>query len=171
MSSPVIISIKCPLHLIRFYESLCGNQPIEFNSAVKRNYNKFLNHYLEIPPLGHKEHPDGEDIMKIRLPYFRDKDVRSYTYLPPSREKLFVHVLDNFFKITFYYEAFQLIDFFTGERKAKKIIIENFIETYNLPPECFDMLKKDFDRMLSTRRQRKFVNKHKGSSEDAHMPG
>ena len=156
MSSPVIIKVKCPVYLTKFYETICGGQPIVFDSKVKRYFNRFLNHYLEIPPLGYQEYTDGEDVMKIQLPYFRDKDVRSYSYLPPKREKLFVRILDNYFKLTFYNEAFQLVEFFSGERKQKKEIMDNFIETYNLPVDCIDMLQRDYCRMLNTRRQRRF---------------
>ena len=164
MSSPVIIKVKCPIHLIKFYETLCGGQPIVFDSRVKRYFNRFLNHYLEIPPLDYHDHPDGDNMMRIKLPYFKDKDVRSYTYLPPKREKLFVRILDNYFKLSFYNEAFQLIEFFSGERKQKKEIMDNFIETYNLPVDCIDLLQRDYCRMLNTRRQRRFFRTIKNLS-------
>lgn len=164
MSSPVIIKIKCPQHLIRYYESLCGCQPIVFDSRVKRHFNRFLNHYLEIPPLGFKEYPDADDIMRIRLPFFQDKDVRSYYYLPPAKEKLFVTILDNYFKLSFYNEAQHLIDFISGSRQQKKIIISNFIETHNLPVDCDDMLKRDYNRMLNTRKKRKLFRSNKNIS-------
>jgi hypothetical protein len=164
MSSPVIIKIKCPVYLIRFYETVCGGQPIVFDTNVKRYFNRFLNHYLELPPLGHHEYPDGEDIMKIQLPYFRDKDVRCYTYLPPAREKLFVRILDNYFKLIFYNEATQLVDFFTGKRQQKKEILDNFIETYNLPVDTIDFLTRDYCRLLNNRRKRRFYRTNKNIS-------
>ena len=162
--SQVIIKVKCPVHLIRFYETLCGGQPIIFDTRTKRYFNRFLNHYLELPPLGFQEISDADDVMKIQLPYFNDKDVRSYTYLPPSREKLFVAILDRNFRLTFYNDAFQLIDFISGERGQKKIIMENFIETYNLPESCIDFLQRDYSRLLGIRRQRKLFRKNKNFS-------
>ncbi|MFZ4569709.1 MAG: hypothetical protein ACOYM0_01105 [Bacteroidales bacterium] len=167
MSSPVIIKVKCPVHLIKFYETICGGQPIVFDSKIKRYFNRFLNHYLEIPPLGYQEYEDAEDVMKIQLPYFKDKDVRSYTYLPVKREKLFIRILDNYFKLSFYNEAFQLVEFFSGERKQKKQIMDNFIDTYNLPVDCIDLLQRDYSRMLNTRRQRKFFRTNKNTSLSA----
>ncbi len=161
--SQIIIKVKCPIHLIRFYETLCGGQPIVFNKRIKRYFNRFLNHYLEFPPLGFKEIEDGDDVMKIELPFFEDKDVRSHYYLPPEREKLFVKILDRYFRLTFYNEAFTVMDFIDGQFQMKKIILDNFIETYNLPVDSIDFLQRDYNRLLYIRRKRLLFRKNKNT--------
>jgi len=165
MSSSVILKVKCKPYLVSFLETLHGKSPISF--PKNSNFNTILDVYLDKPPLAYIESDYGESFLEIRLPYFEFKDIRSYNYLSPSNERIFVKEIWKFFKITFRRETSQQI--LRGLEKQEAL--EIFIKKYNLSQDCWDMLDKDFQRYVKTRQKNKlFRNKKNSSVKDPVCP-
>jgi len=148
--SSQILKIKSPIYLIKFYETICGEQPFKFENGLKKRFHKFLHHYLDIPPLQFIPYEDSADVMKIQLPCFKDKDIRLYSYLSPLNERLLVRGMDDYFKQLFYDEATKL---YNNDFRRKDLIIYYFMEKYNIPVDFEDMLFRDLRRYRNIRYQ------------------
>jgi hypothetical protein len=143
MPSETIVSFTCPSYLIKFFEYNFGTKPILF--PTKHRINRMLERHIEIP-LSDYIPPTGENVMEIRLPFFVTKDVRSYNYISPLSQKILIHVLKSIFIEVFYSE----IDSALIDKYPKKFAINFFIEKYRLPIDCYDQLKKDYQRYLNS---------------------
>jgi hypothetical protein len=159
MPSPISINIRCDQYLIRFLETLYGPSPVSF--PVKSNFNMFLDVFLQKAPLDYQQQEFGKDTLVVQLPYFENKDVRSYFYLSEKAQAKFVEEIWKFFKIQFRCEIGSCILIGLYRKDA----IELFIDKYNLPVDCWDMLEKDYQRYLRIRRKRGLFRSRKNSSE------
>jgi len=174
MPSPVIIEIEFDQskeYLVPFCETIWGRpdkpQPIFFNKDVGKFYNKFLNQFLENPKKTMPPRIFAGPTLKILLPYFETKDVRSYWWLPPKHEKMLVKMIAAYFDFLFDQEAFQLVQFLRKKKydhETKKQIIDHFMNVYNLPADCIDFLQKRYVRLLRNRTPKFFAFKEKISS-------
>jgi hypothetical protein len=158
MASDVIIRVHCEPYLVRFLETLYGTSPISF--PKNSNFNMLLDVFLEKPPLGYQEFVDGEKNLQIRLPYFEVKDIRSYNYLSPTKQRIFAKEVWKFFKITFRQEIAKCIVIGLDRKDA----IELFVEKYNLSQDCWDALEKDFQRYLKLRSKKRLFKSNLNSS-------
>ncbi len=145
MSSPVVLKVKCEVFLIRFLEKLYGPQPIAF--PKKHDFNNTLDFLLSLRPLDYKEPDYEEKTLSILLPYFETKDVRSYNYLSDFKQRKFEKRIGLYFKIHFHTDMNKLINL--GYKK--KDALEIFMDEYNLPVDCQDMIEKDYSRYITTR--------------------
>jgi len=158
MASQIIIRIKCEPYLIRFVETLYGPSPISF--PKNSNFNTLLDVFLDKPPLDHIEQDYGESTLSIQLPYFDNKDIRSYNYLSAKKQAAFVKELWKFFKITYRGYISKLIVAGLDRQDA----IEIFIEKYDLSLDCWDFMEKDFQRYLTLRSMRRLRRTNKSSA-------
>lgn len=158
MPSNIIIKVKCDVYLIRFLETLYGQSPIKFPNAS--NFNAILDVFLDKPPLDHVPPYYDQETLEIQLPFFENKDVRSYNYLSPLKQRILIKEIWKYFKITFRGEVAKHI--INGLEKQDAIDL--FIEKYNLPVDCWDALDKDFQRYLKLRSKRRLFRHRKNSS-------
>ena len=158
MPSPITINVKCDQYLVRFLEKLYGPSPIVF--PVKSNFNMFLDVFLQIPSLDYHQQDFGENTLIIQLPYFENKDVRSYFYLSEKAQEKFVEEIWKFFKITFRKEISKYIVL----GLYRKDCIELFIDKYNLSLDCWDMLEKDYQRYIKLSWKKRLFRKNINSS-------
>jgi hypothetical protein len=158
MSSTVIIKVKCEVYLIRFLEKLFGEQPISF--PRKHDFNNILDFLLAKPPMGHVETDYGEKTLRIQLPYFEDKDIRSYNYLSAFKQGKLEARIAAYFKVVFHAEINKLLNL----GFIRKDAIEIFMDEYNLPIDCLDLLEKDYSRYLTVRWKRRLFRSNKNSS-------
>lgn len=165
MSSPVILKVKCRTYLIRFLEHTFGPQPIAF--PRKHDFNNILDFLLAKPPLDYHEPDYGEETLEIKLPYFEDKDVRSYNYLSAFKQDKFEARIAQYFKIVYHAEINKYINL----AFLRKDAIELFMDEYNLPVDCIDMLEKDYSRYLTIRWKRKLFRNNKSSSDNRDKNG
>lgn len=151
MASQIVISVPCEEYLIRFLEKMYGPSPISF--PKKSNFNTLLDVFLDRPPMNHTPvtPEDPGKFLQVELPYFEQKDIRSYNYLTAKMERAFVKEIWKFFKITFRGEIAQLLVLGLDRKDA----LEIFMEKYNLPQDCWDALEKDFQRYLKLRSKKK----------------
>lgn len=163
MPSPYIIKIKCDLYLVRFLEKLYGPAPISF--PKNSNFNNILDVFLEKrpfdPDLLDKQDTTGT-FLELRLPFFEDKNVSSYNYLSPSKQRIFIKEVWKYFKITFRSEIARHVVLGLDRKDA----IELFIEKYDLPVDTWDLLEKDFQRYIVLRRKKKLFRTKINSSVD-----
>jgi len=159
MPSQVILRLKCDQYLIRYLETLYGDQPIVF--PKKSHFSKFLDVFLLQPPLDYVETDHGENTLSILLPYFEDKDVRSYNYLTKKRQEAFINEIRKHFKITYRSEIAKSLVCGLDRQDALAI----FIEKYNLSQDTWDFLEKDFQRYLKLRRYHGLSKINKNSSD------
>ncbi len=142
-------------------------------------YQNFLRVYFKIPegavfsfPKGHDlstklqylltKQPEkftpvenSESSFEIELPYCREKDVRSYNYLSPNREKILVNNIILFYKVIFHEEINHLRNE-KGFTKKDSIIL--FMEDYKMSEDYYDRIIRAYNRWvenLSRRRKRK----------------
>ncbi len=158
MSSKTIVQVNCEPYLIRFLETLYGPQPISF--PRKSNFNAILDVFLDKPPFNYSEPDYGEHSLKILLPYFENKDIRSYNYLSPKKQVTFTKEIWKYFKISYRNEIAKYIVLGLDRKDA----IELFIEKYNLSQDNWDLLEKDFQRYLNLRAYHKLFRNNKSSS-------
>jgi hypothetical protein len=158
MPSDITIKIKCDQYLIQFLETLYGPSPIVF--PVKSNFNMFLDVFLQKPPLNYQEQDYGKNTLIVQLPYFENKDVRSYYYLTQKAQQKFVDEIWKFFKITFRREISKYI--VVG--LYRKDSIEMFIDKYNLSLDCWDMLEKDYQRYIKLSWKKRLFRRNINSS-------
>lgn len=149
MSSTVIINIKCDVYLIRFLEKVFGEMPIAF--PKNHDFNHLLHFLLDVCPLNYKETDFGESTLKVQLPYFEDKNVKSYIFLSERRQRIFTERVWEYFKISFRGEINKSILLGLNRNTG----IELFMEKYNIPVDCLDMLEKDYHRYLKVRWKQK----------------
>ncbi len=154
MPSPIVIKIKCDLYLVRFLEKLYGPSPISF--PAQSNFNMFLDVFLSQPPLNYLEQDHGENTLLVQLPYFENKNVLSYYFLTQKAQQKFVDEIWKFFKITYRSEISKYI--MVG--LYRKDSIEMFIDKYNLPMDCWDMLEKDYQRYIQLSWKRRLFKKN-----------
>jgi len=146
MPSDLIIKVKCPVYLIRFQESFFGiplGEPICYSK--RHHFSEVLDHFLTKPPKDYYELPNyGEETLQIKLPYFEDKDVRSYFYLSNTKQKTFVWHIWAFYRVTARTELTKLILL----KCQKQDCVSIFMEKYNLPENSRGMVEKDYQRYL-----------------------
>lgn len=142
------------MYLVRFLETLYGPSPVSFPD--KSNFNMFLDVFLTQPPLNYQETEHGQNTLSIQLPYFENKNVNSYFYLTQKAQQKFVDEIWKFFKITYRSEISKYI--MVG--LYRKDSIEMFIDKYNLPLDCWDMLEKDYQRYIQLSWKRRLFKKN-----------
>jgi hypothetical protein len=158
MSSPVIVTVKCQVYLIRFLEKLYGDQPISF--PRRHEFNSMLDFFLSIPPSPFVEPDYGEMSLRIALPFFENKDIRSYNYLSDLKQQKFEKRINEFFKIHFH----SSMDKHINLGFVRKDSIELFMDEYNLPADCIDLLDKDYARYVTIRWKRRLFRNKKNSA-------
>jgi hypothetical protein len=139
-----IIKIKCEVYLIRFLESVYGAQPIKFPKGS--NFNNILSYNLGFTPPDNKDTGYGEETLLVEIPYFENKDPRVYNYLSPKKQEIFRDEVYCLFKMTFRTDITKIL--LMQFKRQKKRALEMFIEKYNIPLDCWDMLDKDYSRHI-----------------------
>lgn len=158
MASQIILRVKCEPYLVKFLETLYGPSPISF--PKNSNFNTILDVFLDKAPFDYHEPEYGVNTLKIQLPYFEHKDIRSYNYLSPKKQTAFVKEIWKYFKITYRSEIAKCIVMGLDRQDA----IEIFIEKYNLSLDCWDFMEKDFQRYLKLRAMRRLRRTNKNSA-------
>ena len=159
MASDIIIQVKCEPYMIKFLETLYGPSPISF--PKKSNFNALLDVMLGKPPFNYTQADYGDKCLTIMLPYFENKDIRSFNYLTPRKQEAFIKEIWKFFKISYRCEIAKYVVLGLDRKDA----IELFIEKYNLSLDCWDFLEKDFQRYRSLRSYHKLFRKNKSSAD------
>ncbi|MGA2824316.1 MAG: hypothetical protein ABSE72_12420 [Bacteroidales bacterium] len=139
-----IIKIKCDFYLIRFLESIFGPQPIKFPKS--HNFNNILSYNLGFIPPDYQDPDFGNETLLVELPYFENKDPRVYNYLSPKQQKIFRDEVYCLFKLTFRTDITKIL--LMQFKRQKKRALEMFIDKYNIPLDCWDMLDKDYSRHI-----------------------
>jgi hypothetical protein len=159
MASEIIIQIECDPHLIKFFETFFKSSPVVF--PRQSNFNNILDVFVDIPPLGYIEPVYPFETLKIELPFFENKDIRSYYYLSEWKRNSFVREINKFFKITYRSEISNFVHLGLDRKDA----ITLFLEKYNISENSRDLLEKDFQRYLKIRSYRRLLRKNKNSSD------
>ena len=158
MPSQATTHCKCEPYLVKFLEFLYGPSPISF--PRKSNFNLMLDAFLEKPPMECDTPDQGILNLAIRLPYFDNKDIRSYNYLPPKKQEIFAKEIWKFFKIIYRNEISKCLVMGLDRKDA----IGLFIEKYDLSDDCWDSLEKDYQRHLTLRRKARLFRNKKNSA-------
>jgi hypothetical protein len=163
MASNVIIRLECEPYLIKFLEKLYGPSPVNF--PRKSNFNCILDVFLERTPPDFTRPDFGSRNLDIHLPFFELKDVRSYNYLSPTKEKIFIKEIWKYFKITYRGDIAKYIVLGLDRKDA----LDLFIEKYDLSQDCWDFLEKDFQRYLKIRSKKRLFRNKIISSVEGHV--
>ena len=153
--SEVIIKVQCDHYLVKFLEAYFNSSPVRF--PRNNNFRNFLEIFLDFPPLDHRESDYGRNTLTVELPFFEDKDPRSYNFLNPIRQRIFVDHIWMFFKITFRSEINKYRLTGIGRNDA----ISLFMDKYNIPDECWESLLKDYSRYLQNHSKKKYRKNRK----------
>ncbi|MFZ4523268.1 MAG: hypothetical protein ACOYNC_16285 [Bacteroidales bacterium] len=159
MASQIILRVKCESYLVRFLETMYGKSPISF--PKKSNFNTILDVFLDRPPLDYLEQDFGGSTLAILLPYFEQKDIRSYNYLSETKQRIFVKEIWKFFKITYRGEIAKYVVMGLDRQDS----IQLFIEKYDLSHDCWDFLEKDFQRYVKMRSKHRLFKTNINSSD------
>ena len=143
------ITIRVRSYHKSFLTAIYGVEPLSF--PRKDDFNRILNLLLTNNPPEYSAYDRSDVNLEIRLPFFEDKDVRSYFHLSPTREKILFDKIDDLFKIVFRDE----MDQYTTMGVAVHTAVRLFMENYRLSEDTFDMLVKDYNRTKVRRRVKK----------------
>ena len=147
MPSPMTIKIKCEPHIIQFFTRIFGPMPI---TLPKGNVLGFtLRHLLDRPPRDLVyEKPDGDNYLEINIPFSDEKNPLYNFHLSEKSKRIMADRIEREFKLTFR-------DDINASRLSglkKKDAIYLFIDKYDLSPDIFDRLVKDYQRNYHLRR-------------------
>lgn len=156
MPSDFTVNIYCPKpKLIIFAEALYGQQPLII--PRKDNLNRLINILLRTAPRDYKPTDYGNHNLQVQLPYYEDKDVRSWYFLSDRAQHTVVNRFDDLFTLEFRRHVDKML--LLGV-KTQKDSIYSFIEKYNLPEDIVSDLLKDYQRyrnVIASRQHRKRV--------------
>ena len=159
MASEITLRVKCEPYLVKFLETLYGKSPVSF--PKKSNFNAILDVFLEKQPLEYHEPDYGASTLIVLLPYFEQKDIRSYNYLSPIKQRIFIKEIWKFFKITYRGEIAKYVVMGLDRQDS----LDLFIEKYNLSLDCWDFLEKDFQRYVKLRSKHRLFKTNINSSD------
>lgn len=156
MPSPMTIKIKCEPHIITFFTRIFGKMPISLPKGHVLGY--VLRHLLDRPPKDHIEiHDEGANFLEIRIPFNDEKNPLYNFYLSEQSKRIFADRIEREFKLMFREDI-------NASRLAglkKKDAIYLFIDKYDLSPDIFDRLIKDYQRNYHLRRYYRTKNVQK----------
>ena len=106
--------------------------------------NRLLGHLIAVAPLNYIQGDYGNNTLKVVLPMFRYKDIRSYHYLSKRKQFCFVSYIHGWFKVYFHSEMNKYISM--GYNRKECIYL--FMDNYDMPESSFDALLKDYSRYM-----------------------
>jgi hypothetical protein len=161
--SDYTVFVKAKPYIVQYFRQVYGN-PCRF--PKKSFFNLLLAKVLIMPPkdvtydvklLENLIH--STEHLQIQLPYFTNKDVRSYNYLTRVGKETVARELRN----EFYLALMTFVKNFLRSGLEHNQIsyintgIKLFIEKYNLDVDCFNTLLKQYHRTetIKSRKKRK----------------
>ncbi|MFZ4522999.1 MAG: hypothetical protein ACOYNC_14915 [Bacteroidales bacterium] len=144
MQDPIIVNIKCQHYLICFLIKHYGPMPVKF--PAMSDPNRLLGKLIAVAPLNHVQENYGENTLSVVLPQFRYKDITLYHYLSERKQKMIENYIHGWFKVVFHIEMNNYITL--GYKRKDSIFL--FMDTYEMPEQCFDALLKDYNRYMVT---------------------
>jgi hypothetical protein len=167
MPSDYILKIDCPYYLIRFIKAIYGKQPIVF--PQKDNISRALSHLLlkpsktleEVNEVFSTTDFDKDEYLFINLNYYKDSDPRVYNDLSNRGKLLLLKRIKSFFKLVFHEELTESLH--NGYTKKDSIYL--FMDKFDLPEDCFDLLTKDYTRYYDLKYYKKRKKKIRESKK------
>lgn len=147
MPSPMTIKIECEPHIVRFFTRIFGPMPITLPKGHVLGFT--LRHLLDRPPKDHVEKSsEYETYLEIRIPFNDEKNPLYNFHLTDESKRILADRIEREFKLMFREDinASRL----SGLKKKDAIYL--FIDKYDLNPDVFDRLTKDYQRNYHLRR-------------------
>lgn len=165
MPSDFTVNIFCPKpKLIVFARGLYGDQPLII--PRKDNLNRLINVLLQKAPPDYRPVNYGSQNICIQLPYYEDKDVRSWYYLSDRSQHTVINRFDDLFTLEFRKHIDKML---IHGVKNQKDSIYSFIEKYNLAEDILSDLLKDYQRYRNVLASREYRIKAKNSELVEHI--
>ena len=165
MPSEFTVNIFCPKpKLIIFARALYGDQPLVI--PRKDNLNRLVNILLQKAPPDYRTVNYGDQNISIQLPYYEDKDVRSWYYLSDRSQHTVVNRFDDLFTLEFRKHVDRML--ILGVKNQKDSIY-SFIEKYDLPEDILSDLLKDYQRYRNILASREYRFKVRKRELSEHM--
>ncbi|MFZ4546820.1 MAG: hypothetical protein ACOYN4_05275 [Bacteroidales bacterium] len=155
MPSPISITVHCAPHLVRFMVAVYGPQPLQF--PRKDNFSMLLNYLLEKESDAETTVDPHDEKLEIQLPYFENKNVLYNYVLTPMKESIFINKIDERFRLSFNDEMNRAT--LVGISKIDSVHL--FMDSYNMPEDCIDMLLKSYQRYIKLKRYHRLSQKNK----------
>ncbi len=102
-----------------------------------------------------------ESTFEIELPYSSEKDVRSYNYLSPKRERILIENIILFYKMVFHEEINRLRNL-VGFPKKQAVIL--FMDNYQINDDYYDRVIRSYNRWVEKQSRYKKRKKTKRKS-------
>lgn len=138
--SDYLVHINVPKYVADFVNFHFGN-PVQLDKYSIES--RILKTYLaKQPDLCALDDPTAFNL-HIRIPYFKEKDPRTYFYLSPSSKKVLAAVLENLFEINMWIELLPTLK----TNVATSDVVYAYLERHGIDFEQHEAVRQKFYRL------------------------